>query len=79
MTTLAIDPDDPRFAEPYWVRRAAGLCGKCGGPGLDDGMAVCGACRSKRVAAYHERRASGLCVRCGGRSAQYAYCDDCAA
>ena len=65
------------------VRKAAGLCIRCGNVPPEEGRAMCEPCRDDRRVAkrarHAERRAAGLCVNCaapapGGR----AYCDLCA-
>ncbi len=74
--------------ELYAARRAAGLCGRCGGP--TSGASLCGSCaapgngrdREKRNAArrgrYARLRAQGLCTDCGEPAQGTARCKPCA-
>jgi len=74
----------------YAARRAAGLCGRCGGP-TTDGSAQCAPCaaleaergRPERKNArsrqrYWERRAASRCTDCGVPSHGASRCDACA-
>ena len=74
--------------EQYAVRRAAGLCGRCGGPAFD-GAPRCGPCAAieagrhpRKNAASHKRyarrRARWLCTDCGQPSQGAARCVPCA-
>ena len=74
--------------ELYAERRAAGLCGRCGGPA--SGASLCDSCaalgvgrdRKKRNAArrgrYVRLRARGLCTDCGEPAQGTARCEPCA-
>ena len=74
----------------YAARRAAGLCGRCGGP-TTDGSAQCAPCavleaergRLERKNArsrqrYWERREAGRCTDCGVASHGASRCVECA-
>ena len=74
----------------YAARRAAGLCGRCGGP-TTDGRAQCAPCaaveaergRPERKNArsrqrYWERRAASRCIDCGVPSHGASRCNACA-
>ena len=75
--------------ELYAARRAAGLCGRCGGP-VFAGASLCGSCaalgdgrdRKRRNAArrgrYAKRRARCLCTDCGEPAQGTARCEPCA-
>ena len=74
--------------EQYAVRRAAGQCGRCGGPALDR-ASRCGPCAAleagrhprKNAASrrrYVHRRESWLCTDCGAPSQRAARCVPCA-